>query len=139
MSGKRGRPRQSYALARQAFVEVFGDPYAQPESLTGHYQAYKSRGLLQAMKNDFDQGKATRNPAQPNVVDFCCDVERVLSTLTPQELYKFQLVYLEESDLSALDRNERQYIEQRVGRKLRERGISPVRRYFTSIRRSLHK
>lgn len=136
---KRGRPRPSIAAAKQAFAEVFGDPYAEPEQRVGQYQTYKGRGLIQAMKNNFDEGKATRNPASPNVVDFYCDVERVLeTTLTLTELEKFQLVYFEE-DLSALTPNERQAIEQRIGRKLRERGISPVRRYFNTIRRSQGK
>lgn len=139
MAGKRGRPRTSYAVAKQAFVDVFGDPYTQPEPMVGHYQTYKSRGLVQAMKNNFDEGKATRNPASPNVVDFYCDVERILeTTLSADELDKFWLAYIEE-DLTALSDNERHSIELRIGRKLRERGISPVRRYFTSIRRSQGK
>lgn len=140
MGGKRGKPRQSYAVAKQAFVDVFGDPYAQPEAIPGHYQTLKGRGPVQAMKNNFDEGKATRNPASPNVVDFYCDVERILEvTLTKDELDKFFLIYIVETDLSALDENARQSIEQRIGRTLRERGMSPVRRYFTSIRRSQGK
>lgn len=135
---KRGRPRPSIAAAKQAFAEVFGDPYAEPEQRVGQYQTYKGRGLIQAMKNNFDEGKATRNPASPIAMDFFCDVDRVVSdTLTEDERERFIDVYIEESDEHSLNKQQRTDIEQRIGRVLREKGVSPVRKYFTTVRRSL--
>lgn len=134
-----GTPRRrDFAANRRAFIDVFGDPSVKPEAMVGYYQTLKGRGLIQAMKNNFDEGKATRNPASPIAMDFFCDVDRVVSdTLTEDERERFIDVYIEESDEHSLNKQQRTDIEQRIGRVLREKGVSPVRKYFTTVRRSL--
>lgn len=123
-----------------AFDDVFGDPFTTPEPMSGHYQTLKSRGAVAAMKNNFDEGKATRNPAAPNIMDFFCDVEKVLSQhLTPDESVKFVHTYILEDQDQGFTQKERTDVEQRLGRVLRAKKISPVRRYFTSIRGKVEK
>lgn len=123
-----------------AFDDIFGDPFATPEPMTGHYQTLKSRGAVAAMKNNFDEGKATRNPAAPNIMDFFCDVEKVVnSSLTPDEYQKFVNTYIYENPDGGFTSKERTDVEQRLGRILRAKKISPVRRYFTTIRGQVPK
>jgi len=130
-SAKRG----SVAANRRAFVDIFGDPTALPEAIPGHYQNFKGRGPVAAMKNNFGEGKATRNPASPNIIDFFCDVDRVVGkTLTQDEQDKLLSRYIYEDDDHGLSQAEQNDIEQRLGKAFREAGISPVTRYFTAIR-----
>lgn len=129
--------RDLFAANKRAFVDIFGDPFATPEPIPGHYQTLKGRGPVAAMKNNFDEGKATRNPASPNIIDFFCDVERIIDdTLTDGERVKFRDTYLYE-ETGRLTQDERTDIEQRLGRVLRAKAVSPVRRYFTVLRRSI--
>ena len=128
----------SASANRRAFVDVFGDPAAKPEAIPGHYQTFKGRGPVAAMKNNFGEGKATRNPASPNIIDFFCDVDRTVEkTLTGDEQEKFLSRYIYEDDDHGLTQAEQNDIEQRLGKAFRESGISPVTRYFTAIRRSI--
>lgn len=132
--------RERFAANKRAFDDVFGDPFAKPEPITGQYQALKSRGPVAAMKNNFDEGKSTRNPATPNIIDFFCDVERVAKrTLTAPEWDKFVDVYLYEDSEVGFTQKERSGIEQRLGRMFRANKISPISRYFTSTRRRPHE
>jgi hypothetical protein len=134
------KPRgREFAANKRAFTDVFGDPFALPEALTGHYQSFKSKGLLQAMKCNFDEGKATGNAARPNVIDFYCDVERIVhNELTKPEVERFIDIYLEETGDGGLSPEYRSELEQRIGRGLRRAGITSVRLYF-SVRRSKRK
>jgi hypothetical protein len=127
--------RTLFAANKNAFDDIFGDPFAK-EPLTGHYQILKSRSSVEAMKNNFDEGKATRNTASPNIIDFFCDVDKVVAdTLTEDEHHRFILTYILEVSDGGLTQKERMDIEQRLGRILRAKKISPVRRYFQVVRR----
>ena len=135
MSGEITRS-ELYEANRQAFVDVFGDPSVQPEPTIGHYQSLKGRGLVAAMKNNFDEGKATRNTAAPNIIDFFCDVESIVTrNLDKGEVEKFVDTYIYEAGEGGLTDKERSGIEQRLGRLLRARKISPVSRYFRAVRK----
>lgn len=126
------------AANRQAFIDVFGDPFAKPEPIPGQYQLLKSRGVVAAMKNNFDEGKATRNPARPSLMDFFCDVENLITrNLNSEHQGKFNEAYLYEVE-GALTNKERYGIEQKVGRLLRARKISPVSRYFKTVRQVIN-
>jgi hypothetical protein len=121
------------AANQRAFEDVFGNPFAK-EPFTGHYQTLKGRGAIAAMKNNFDEGKGTRVPAAPNLMDFFCDVENLISrNLSPEEEVLFWETYLYE-DSTQLTPKERSGIEQKLGKLLRARRISPVSRYFKVIR-----
>lgn len=124
-------------MNRDAFVDVFGDPFNKPEPTPGQYQTFKGRGPIAAMTNNFDEGKATRNPAAPSILDFFCDVENILTrNLSPQEKAKFIETYFYEVD-GALTTKERNEIEQKLGRLFRARKICPVTRYFRTIRKPI--
>lgn len=130
--------RERFASNKRAFTDVFGDPFAKPEPVTGHYQSLKSRGPVAAMKNNFDEGKATRNPASPNIIDFFCDVERVVAdTLTQSEVDKLMDTYIYELGEGIFTEDERSNVEQQIGRIFRAKGISPVSRYFKSTRQKI--
>lgn len=129
-----------FAANRQAFVDVFGDSTAKPESITGHYHTLKSRGLVAAMKNNFDEGKSTRNNATPNIIDFFCDVENLVTrNLTKEEVGKFEDTFIFEFKEGVFTPKERTEIEQKIGKLLRVRKISPVSRYFSVTRQKLDK
>ena len=80
------------------------------------------------------------------MVDFFCDVEAAVedgvkvfgrSWREPgQALFVFTTTYITEDDkYYTFNQRERAKIEQIIGRILIERNISPVRKYFTAIRR----
>lgn len=124
-------------MNRLAFVDVLGDPTATPEPIPGHYQTLKSRGLVAALQTNFDEGKGTRNPATPSLLDFFCDVELILNDLLSEsERTKFHNTYILEEE-TQFTTQERKKIEDRLGRAFRSKGISPVRRYFKVLRRSI--
>lgn len=128
--------REIYSANKRAFDDVIGDPFAKPEPIQGQYQILKSRGLIAAMKTNFDEGKATRNPATPRLMDFFCDVENVIArNLDSEQQAKFTEAYLYE-DEDALTTAERSDIEQKLGRLFRARKISPVSRYFRAVRQA---
>lgn len=125
-----------FAANKQAFNDVFGDPFAKPESLSGQYQLLKGRGYVAAMQYT-DESKATRNTARPTLMDFFCDVENVLTrNLSKEEHAKFIECFLYEVG-GVLTDKERSDIEQRLGRLFRARKISPVSRYFKTIRQKI--
>lgn len=139
MSSRKNVTRSEMLAAnKRAFDDVFGDPFAKPESFTGQYQIFKSRGAIAAMKNNFNEGKATCVPAAPNLIDFFCDVENIVSrNLDPIEQVAFEATYIfEEEGLNQFTPKERVEIEQRLGRLLRARSISPVVRYFKVVRQA---
>lgn len=135
------KPKRSrselFVAYKRAFEDVFGDPLAKPESFSGQYQILKSRGQVAAMKNNFDEGKATRNPASPHIIDFFCDVENIVTrNLSADELERFTNTYIYELRDGGLTDQERSDIEQRLGRLFRARKISPVNRYFKTVRQA---
>lgn len=133
----RERSRERFLANKRAFDDVIGDPYAYPEPITGHYITLKSRSSIAAMNNNFDEGKSTRNPASPNVIDFFCDVERILGSIisTDDLLGKFTRTYITEDDLGEVfTPDERTRFEQEIGKRFRIYNIAPVSKYFTTIR-----
>jgi hypothetical protein len=129
--------RARHADNKKAFVDVLGDPFA-PEPIEGHYNLLKRRSSIGAMKTNFDEGQATDNPARPNALDFFCDVERVVKEVIQDRniLNKFETIYMigeiEKPELSQAERNR---LEQRLGKLFKAYRISPVSKYFISIRR----
>lgn len=129
--------RARAAKNKQAFDDVIGDPFS-PYDTHGYYGALKHRSLLSATKNNFGEGKATVYPAKPNIVDFCVDVERVIMHVLgddPGLLRDFVATYVLEQPGILITQQERSYMEQRMGRLFTARGISPVTRYFSYIRK----
>ena len=135
------RPRKrtkkpKYAENRRAFVDVFGDPSAQPDAIPGQYQTLKSRGNMASALGNIGEGKSTKNLASPCIVDFFCDVDKVVRLeLNPAEKQLFDETFIYEEESGGLNLNERNNIEQRLGRLFRLRGISPVVRYFMAFRK----
>lgn len=121
---------------KNAFNDVIGDPFALPEPIEGHYITLQKRSSVRVADNDFDIGKATRNSAQPNVMDFLCDVESLIGnyfegSLTFQQ--QFIRTYITEEE-TCFDVKERVTIEQALGRYFRRYKLSPVSKYFQTIR-----
>lgn len=130
--------RARAAKYKKAFDDVIGDPFS-PYDTHGYYGALKHRSLLSATKNNFGESKATVYPAKPNIVDFCVDVERVIQSVLGDDhglLRDFITTYvMEQGGEVLLTQQERSYIEQRMGKLFTVRGISPVTRYFSYIRK----
>lgn len=133
--------RARHAENKKAFNDVLGDPFAKPEPIDGHYNLLKRRSTIAAVQNNFDEGRATSNRVRPNPMDFFCDVERVIEEVIPDKnlLNKFISCYIigdiESTELAQTERNR---LEQRIGWLFLAHQISPVRKYFTTIRRPLH-
>lgn len=130
---------QQFRFNKIAFDDVIGDPFAKPEPIDGQYFLLARRSTINVMDNNFDLGKGTRNAAQPSVVDFYCDVDRVLTgALSVEEFDKFRDTYVTEVRTDALTPKERMQIEQRIGKLFRQRKLSPVSKYFKTIRQSVN-
>lgn len=129
---------EQFLFNKIAFDDVIGDPFAKPEPIDGQYFTLSRRSTINVMDNNFDLGKGTRNAAQPSVIDFFCDVERTIGdALTSEEKTKFFEVYVLESRPDALTPKERMQIEQKLGKLFRNRKLSPVTKYFKTIRQSV--
>lgn len=130
--------RSRFAQNKRAFEDVLGDPSATPEPVDGHYNMLRARSLIKAQKINFDEGRATANPARPNVIDFICDVENAVKKVLKSDkslLQRFNNTYIHDvSTGTELNQVERTALEQRIGRLFIIRKISPVARYFTAIR-----
>lgn len=113
-----------------------------PDSIDGHYHRMKFRSLLMAAKFDFDEGTVTANSAKPTSIDFYCDVELIILGLIKdhKSLMRFIDTYITAPDgLTDLTQIERDYYEQRLGKIFRSRGLSPIAKYFTAIRKQVHR
>lgn len=131
----RSRQAEVFRANKLAFDDVLGDPAAIPEPIDGHYNTLRSRSSIKVARNNFDEGQATANPARPNVIDFTCDVDNVIGSVIKDKklLHLFHQTYIFGS--VELTQKERTVLEQEMGSIFRHRGISPVSRYFTTIRR----
>lgn len=134
---------EAFRLNKNAFDEVIGDPYGYEEKV-GHYIVLNTRSSIRVV-NNLGLGRSAINPAHPSSVDFFCDVEKtIMLGLTryargdkdevPKLLRTFIATYISEEG-EIFDSRERRDIEQIIGRLLMERHISPVSRYFRTIRR----
>lgn len=126
---------------KNAFNDVIGDPFAfdkegNPEPIMGNYLRLQRRSSIQAMKNEFDMGKGTRNPAQPNINDFLCDVDRIVERGLgdPVLFTKFTETYITESEDKHFTPKQRMELEQIIGKLFRSHRISPVTNYFNPVR-----
>lgn len=133
-----------------AFEDVIGNPFAL-EEVTGHYITVNTRSTIRAMDNNFDLGKGTGNAARPSFVDFSCDVERVidlglvrLANGDKDVAKTLQVVFVntyitEDNTGLQFNAKERSELEQVMGRLFLARHISPVSRYFLTIRQKLSR
>lgn len=118
-----------------------GDPFCADDG-EGNYQIMRHRSLLSATRNNFGEGAATVNAARPNAIDFCVDTEAVILKVIgdDEELLRLFIgTYItwtvDSIKQSPLTQDERTWIEQRMGRLFLAHGISPVIKYFTTVRR----
>lgn len=132
------------AKNKQAFDDVVGDPYAYKEPIDGHYMMLKSRSSIMVAESE-QKTKSASNQARPNPIDFFCDVESCVEdgltvfvkrekTYTLSDIKEvFDNTYLLGTG-DIFNQQERAKIEQDIGQILVARGISPVAKYFTSIK-----
>jgi hypothetical protein len=127
--------RERFRLNKQAFNDIFGDPYAYPEPVDGNYNRLRRRSSMNVQRIS-DESAGTKNAAKPSVSDFFCDCERVIDESLPdlEEQKKFVYTYITEEASQALTADERMKLEQAIGAKLRARKISPASKYFTVVR-----
>ncbi len=136
-SSKSRRNKNSrFTHNKVAFDEVLGNPFIKPEPLQGHYQRFKTKSVIKAIVYS-DETNATKNNCQPSVLDFFCDVDRVVGRVlvTKDRIERFWRTYLTEEDDSLFTPEERESIEQQVGAELLELNISPVLGYFKTERK----
>jgi hypothetical protein len=137
-------------LNKRAFDEVIGDPYS-IEPIEGHYFALKHKSAkMTAWVDGQSASPATKNAAQPNHIDFFCDVDSIISEgldifqrsdfgrSKNQLLQLFDNTYWNEVE-PIFDQHDRADLEQIIGRILRARKVSPVSLYFTTVKGKLCK
>lgn len=145
--GKQKRDRRAERAARnkKSFDDVIGDPFSKPEPIEGHYTMLKSRSSL-AIAEPERKAASPQNPARPNAVDFFCDVEaavrdglEIFSRTWREELRQCEFIFettyfTEDQHYYQFTQKERAELEQIIGNILVARSISPVSKYFTTIR-----
>lgn len=124
--------RVRHAQFKAAFDEVIGDPFA-PEPIEGGYVRLKRKTPVKIMQLD-DLSSGSKNPARPLVNDFFIDVENAIRDVItdPEILQQFWETYLWEEPV--LNQDQRNAIEQMLGKKFIARRLVPVDRYFITIR-----
>lgn len=125
----RARRADEYRFNKAAFDEVIGDPFSDDEDRQeGSYPRFKRKGLKVQQINDLGHGSV--NPARPLFSDFFVDVENIVEEVItdPEQLGRFWETYLYEEPV--LTPEERNLLEQRLGKKFRLRGLIPVKNYF---------
>lgn len=140
---KRKGPTKA-AKNKRAFDDVVGDPYGFPEPIDGHYMILKCRSSL-AVGETEQQSKSPVNNARPNPIDFFCDVESAVEDglklfINREGKYTLEMIkelfdntyLLGTGDI--LEQPERAKLEQDIGSILVQRSISPVAKYFTTIK-----
>lgn len=132
---------EEFKLNKNAFDDVIGDPFKleDHEQVQGNYMKLQCKSSIRVANNNFDMGKATKNPAQPNIQDFLCDVERIieLGLGAAYIVANFYDTYIYESSETAFTPKERTALEQKLGRLFRTHKLSPVSKYFTTTRQSV--
>lgn len=127
--------RERFQENKQAFTDVFGDPFAKPDPIEGSYNRLKRRSSINVQQIN-DSVADTKYPAKPSIHDFFCDAERAVDDVILDEETSryFVYTYVTEETLTAFTQDERTKLEQEIGKRLRARKLSPVTRYFTVIR-----
>lgn len=131
----RAGKKERFADNKQAFNDVFGDPFAKPEAIEGSYNRLKRRSSINVQQIN-DSVADTKYPAKPSIHDFFCDAERAVDDVIQDETTSryFVQTYVTEETLTAFTQDERTKLEQEIGKRLHARKISPVTRYFSVIR-----
>jgi len=147
--GKKKKQRKKIttkvAKNKRAFDEIVGDPFAFPEPIDGHYSTLKNRSSISIIEPE-RQTQTTVNPAKPNPLDFFCDVESAIDDgLNTYDkhienigmdrlklLFDNTYIFVNDDMFSQVARAK---LEQIIGNILIRRGISPVHKYFTTIRK----
>ena len=141
---------EQFRLNQGSFEEVIGNPYAHPEPIVGHYVVLNTKSTIRTVGDSIGLGQATLNSARPSPTDFIVDVEQAVrlglvrytrgdKKAAAKLLQIFIATYITEEGVEIFDSRERRDIEQIIGRLLMERHISPVARYFRTIRRPIPK
>lgn len=130
---------------KQAFSEIVGDPY-QVDPIQGHYAELKASSGVKVVGVDVTAATGTVNLARPCLSDFFCDVESAVEDglnrfgqdwREPDQVkFIFTNTYMiESSKYYVFNQQERAKLEQIIGNIFIARGISPVSKYFTTIRK----
>lgn len=133
-----------YAKRKGAFNEVIGDPYGYPEPIEGHYTLLKNKSST-AIVEPNQKSPSPINQAKPNAIDFAVDVEAAVREglvlfghtdirQIDHLLRMFYNTYITEIG-EVFDQQERAQIEQTIGYIFLKNGISPVMRYFTTVKK----
>lgn len=126
----RAKQKNEERKNKEAFIEIIGDPF-KSEPIEGCYLTLQSRSAISSIEEKLGQSVGTVNAAKPSTSDFFCDVENVIRDSVPKDLHdSFILCYFEGDD-KAVSKGWNKRFEQIVGKLLRVRGISPIKRYFT--------
>lgn len=130
----KSKVRENIYLNKKAFDEIIGSP-----DEPGSYVTARVRNSTQAMLYGADGEPSAPNLAAPSKADFCCDVESAFEAAINGRnlLQKFIQHYIIGKD--SLSRDQQSRLEQQVGAQFRRRGIYPVGRYFTAIRKKRGK
>ena len=142
---KRTSAEERAAKNKRAFDEVLGDPYGYPEPIEGHYSMLRCRSSL-AIGEPVRKTPSPVNQARPTALDFFCDCENAIvdgldvfnrKDLAPSPIDAlkdvFYRTYFSETGLRFIQKD-RSELEQIIGEILVGRGISPVPKYFTTIK-----
>ena len=138
---------KSERLARnkKAFTEIIGDPFA-IEPIQGTYLEFKAKSGLKVAGVDISAASGSTNAARPCISDFFCDVEAAVKCglekfgkdwREPDQVeFVFTTTYITEDEkYYKFTQQERAKLEQIIGNILVARSISPVSKYFTTIRK----
>lgn len=121
---------------KMAFNEVIGDPYGFPEPIVGHYVEVQHKSSVSILDTSKQSSPSPMNKARPSAVDFCVDVDKAIEDgmdTYGEDLEKFINTYIREEGY-IFRQKERSKIEQIIGNILIQRRISPVAKYFTTIK-----
>jgi hypothetical protein len=133
---------QRAAKYKRAFDEVIGDPFAYGEPIEGHYITLKNSSKVKVAGTNIPESPSPPNRAKPNFIDFFCDVESAVEdgleaysiTEAPRLWTIFIDTYITQIGEYTFNQKERAEVEQYIGRIFVSRGISPVQKYFTTIK-----
>jgi hypothetical protein len=98
---------------------------------------YNSRLISQNMEDERSGGIS--NPAQPSASDFVCDVENTITAIVHDYDMLVRIVNTFLKGKEELDKEQKNYYEQRIGLAFIKHDIWPTAKYFLSIRKGHEK
>lgn len=124
------RKKKEQQLNKEAFYEIVGNPSSDVDGIYFTIQQRSSMGTIEAK---IGQMTETANPLKPSISDFICDVENAIEDVCDNaiSLAQFYSTFGSPGKRPPFSKMEKNQIIQKVGKLLRMRGISPVKRYFT--------